>query len=383
MQRVYLDNASTTKIDQEVCEAMLKHITSNYGNPSSLDKYGREAKVAIEQGRKKIADILSVSPSEIFFVSSGTEGNNMSLYCSIHTFNIKHIITSHLEHYSVLNTINFLSQKFNVKVSYVDLDESGHINYKSLDNLLMKSKHKALVSLMNANNEIGNITDIKQVGDICKHHDAIFHCDMVQTIGHYEQNLQSLNVHMATASAHKFHGPKGIGFIYINGRFSIVPFIYGGGQERNMRAGTENVYGIVGMGKALEITHRDRQKNRSKILNLKKLLIDKLMASVTGLKFNGDSQNLTNSLYSIVNVKFPKFSGDDMLVYNMDIGGVSVSQGSACNSGSNVKSHVIQHLNGNDDTGTSLRISLSKYNTPEEIDYTCELMKDILQRGIA
>jgi cysteine desulfurase len=382
MKRIYLDNASTTMVDQEVYEAMLPYIINNYGNPSALDKYGRQAKVAIEQERKKIADIFNTSPANIFFVSGGTEANNMALYCSVHSFDVKNIITSPLEHLSVLNTLKFLANKFKINLNYVEIDSKGHINYENLDTLLSKLKGKTLVSLMHANNEIGNITNIEYVGGLCSKYEAIFHCDMVQTIGSFKIDFEALNIDIATASAHKFHGPKGIGFIYINNKISLLPLLYGGAQERNIRAGTENLYGIIGMGKALEISHKDMVKNKTKILSLKKCLIDNLILTLPEIEFNGDCNNLQSSLYSILNIRLPKFAGDDMLLYNMDIGGISVSYGSACTSGTNIKSHVIDALDSNKtDNRVSLRISMSKYNTEDELMYTCKFIQSIIDRS--
>lgn len=377
--RIYLDNASTTKLDIEVYETMLPYIHNYYGNASALDKYGRQAKVAIENARKSIANLLNVSPSEIFFVSGGTEANNMAIQCSIYNHNITDIVTSPIEHLSVINPIIFFANKFNIKIHYVKLDSKGNIDYNHLESIISNRNRNYLVSLMHGNNEIGNITYIKLVSIICTQYKAILHSDMVQTMGYYNNNLKDLNPSIATASAHKIHGPKGIGFIYIKEGTLNVPLFHGGSQERNMRAGTENISSIIGLAKALEISFRDTEQNKAKLVRLKKLFIKTIKNLIPDVFFNGNSEDLINSLYSLLNIRLPYFGGEDMLLYNMDIGGVSVSHGSACSSGSSIKSHVLEHLYNNNNA--NLRISFSKYNTEEEVEYACKLIHDIINRN--
>lgn len=373
--QVYFDNAATTPLDKEVFEAMVPYMLEHYGNPSSTHSHGRKVRSAIEKSRKKVADLLNASASEIFFTSGGTEADNTAIRCSIETYDIKHVISSRIEHHAVLHTIEKLEKEGKIKISYVDLDDKGHLKLDHLQSLLEKNQ-RSLVSLMHANNELGNIYDIQQIGEICEIHDAIFHSDTVQTIGHYKINLKDFKVNCIAGAAHKFHGPKGAGFLYVKSNYKICPFIHGGAQERNMRGGTENVYGIVGLAKALEIAHRDMEEHRSHIQHLKDRMIGKLRAAIPGLYFNGDSANPEKSLYTVLNVSLPPNEDSDMLLFNLDISGISASGGSACSSGSHLGSHVLAGIKADQGRG-AVRFSFSKYNTRDEVDYVVEKLTEL------
>ncbi len=367
---VYLDNAATTALSPEVLEVMLPYMRTMCGSPSSIHSHGREAKVAIEKARKHVAALLHVSPSEICFTSSGTESNNMALRGSVVASGIRHVITSPIEHHAVLRPLEKMAQAGQIQVHWVQIDAQGCLQYDHLEHLL-QTHERALVSLMHANNEIGNLNDIAQIGALCKTYGAIFHTDAVQTIGHCMLDFQTLPVHLATGSAHKFHGPKGVGLLYIRGGVQVAPLIDGGAQERNMRGGTENVPGIVGLGKALEIAHRDMQEDRQYVQGLKDRMIQRLQTRIPGVVFNGTSAHAEASLYTILSVSLPPSDSHDMLVFNLDIQKISASVGSACASGSHVGSHVLQAL-GTDQRRGTVRCSFSKYNTDEEIDYVVE-----------
>ncbi len=364
---VYLDNAATTPLAPEVLEDMLPYMRTICGSPSSIHSHGRQAKVAVERARKNVATLLNVSPSEIFFTSSGTESNNMALWGSVVALNIGHVITSPIEHHAVLRPLEKMAQAGQIKVHWVQVDAQGCLQYDHLEHLL-KTYDRALVSLMHANNEIGNFNDIAQIGALCQTYDAIFHTDAVQTIGHCMLDFQALPVHLATGSAHKFHGPKGIGLIYIRDGIQVAPLIYGGAQERNMRGGTENVPGIVGLSKALEMAHQAMQQDRQYIQGLKDRMIQRLKACIPNVGFNGISAHAEASLYTILSISLPPSDSHDMLIFNLDIRQISASVGSACASGSNVGSHVL-HALGVDQRRGTVRCSFSKYNTAEEVDY--------------
>lgn len=368
--KVYLDNAATTPLDEEVWEAMKPYITTYYGNPSSIHSHGREAKVAVERARKKVATLLNAAPAEIFFTSGGTEGNNMALRGSIEALGIKYAITSPIEHHAVIHPLEQLAREGKIQLRLVALDAKGHVRYEHLEHLLKKNS-RSLVSLMHANNEIGNLSDIVLIGELCKKYDAIFHSDAVQTISHFKHDLQALPIHCLVGSAHKFHGPKGVGFIYINSDVKIKPLMHGGTQERNMRSGTENVYGIVGLSKALEIGYRAMEKDCSYIQGLKDRMIQRLKENIPGIAFNGDSAHPEKSLCTVLNVSFPSVDDHGMFLFNLDIQQISASAGSACASGSNVDTHVLAALK-TDPQRSTVRFSFSKYNTAEEIDYTVE-----------
>lgn len=371
--KIYLDNAATTSIDKEVLQAMLPILEKQYGNPSSIHSFGREARAVIESSRKSIANLLKASPSEIFFTSGGTEANNMAICCSVRDLEIKHVITSSIEHHAVLHTLEQLEKKGLIKLSFVKLTDDGHIDLNNLEELLKKNE-RSLVSLMHANNEIGNLLPVKKVGELCETYNAIFHSDTVQTMGHYTHDLSQLKVHFLTCAAHKFHGPKGVGFLYINHKIKINPFIFGGAQERNMRGGTENVYGIVGLAKAFEIAYRDMEEHKNYIQSLKTYMIEKLTENIPGIRFNGDYNN--KSLYTVLNVSFPPSDFSEMLLFKLDIAGIAASGGSACSSGSEVGSHVLKSINASS-VRPSVRFSFSKFNTKEEIDYCVTNLKEL------
>ena len=374
--KVYLDNAATTQIDPEVIEVMLPILNNGFGNPSSIHSFGRESRSLVEKARKNVARHLNCTPGEIFFTSGGTEADNMAIRCGMIDLGINHAITSKIEHHAVGHTLEDLSSKGLIKLSYVNLDDKGNVDLEHLDELL-KTNQRSFVSLMHANNEIGNILSLEKVADICEKYDAIFHSDTVQTMAHYTFDLKTINIHFITGAAHKFHGPKGNGFLYINENVKIKPLIYGGGQERNMRAGTENVYGIVGLSKAMDVSYSDLEEHRKHIESLKIRMIEGLKKSIPGVEFNGESANIEKSLYTVLNVMFPQTDIGEMLFYNLDILGIASSGGSACSSGSNLGSHVLRNI-GSDMMRPSLRFSFSKFNTEEEIDYTINQLKSLL-----
>ncbi len=378
MKQVYLDNAATTALDPEVLAAMLPYMQTMSGNPSSLHAYGREAKVAIEKSRKSVAELLHAAPGEIFFTSGGTEGNNLALVGVVQGCNIKHIITSAIEHVSVLHVIERLTKHHSLQVHYVALHPDGEVNHQHLEELLQRYS-PALVSLMHGNNEVGTINDLLQIGNLCRQHGAIFHTDAVQTLGHYWWDLATLPVDILVGSSHKFHGPKGCGMVYVRDTLSIVPQIVGGGQERTMRAGTENIAAIVGFSHALEIAQHNMAAHREHILALKKYMIALLQAAIPDITLNGASGDLSGSLYTVLSVTLPMDKANDMLLFNLDIKGVAASAGSACASGSSLQSHVIARLYPAAAAVESvLRFSFSKYNTLAEIAYVVQTLQAIV-----
>ena len=375
MNRIYLDNAATTALDADVLAAMMPFLTEKFGNPSSIYSYGRETRMAIELARKTVAKILNVTPGEIFFTSGGTESANTAINASVRELGCKHIITSPLEHHATSHTIDNLVAEGSATCSTVKLIDKGHIDLKHLEELLAASTTRCLVSLMHANNEIGNLLKIKSVGELCQKYDALFFCDTVQTVGHYPMDLRHIPVHFISAAAHKFHGPKGIGILYINESIRIKPFIQGGAQERNQRAGTENVYGIVGLAKALEIATDRHEQDAAYIRGLKHYMAGRLKECFPGVCFNGDTEG--SSLYTVLNVGFPLNEKSEMLLYTLDMAGVCVSGGSACTSGANSVSHVIKALYGGESGQmVPIRFSFCRHNTKEEIDHVIEILKE-------
>jgi len=365
MNRIYFDNAATTAIDPLVLETMLPYLQDRFGNPSSIYSFGRETRLAIENARKSVAKILNAHPAEIFFTSGGTESSNTAITGSVCDLGCKHIITSAIEHHATLHTVEYLDNKDEVTVSYVNVLSNGHIDLQHLEELIAASNEKVLVTLLHANNEIGNITDLFAVGEICKKYNAIFHSDTVQTVGHFPFDLRNTPVHFITGSAHKFHGPKGVGLLYINENVQIKPFVHGGGQERNMRAGTENVYGIVGFAKALELATQNHEADSNYIRVLKLYMAEQLQEKIPGVQFNGDAFGTSN--YTVLNVSLPKSEKSEMLLMNLDMAGICASGGSACTSGAQQGSHVIRAFN-NDPNKVAVRFSFSKLNTKEEVD---------------
>jgi cysteine desulfurase len=376
MNRIYLDNAATTSLDKEVLDAMMPFLTNQFGNPSSIYSYGRETRLAIENARKTVAKILNAHPGEIFFTSGGTESNNTAIAAAIHDLGCSHIISSPIEHHAVLHTVEHYGCEKDVSYSFVKLTENGHVDLADLDEqLAAQSEKRCLVSLMHANNEIGNLLDIDATGNLCKKYNAIFHSDCVQTVGHYSIDLRKTPVHFISASSHKFHGPKGVGMLYVNDNVKIHPLLFGGGQERNMRAGTENLYGIVGFAKALELATANLEKDREYIQSLKTYMADRLKKTINGISFNGDAEG--KSLYTVLSAGFPKTEKSEMILFNLDINHICASGGSACTSGANQGSHVIRAIN-NDPNRVTVRFSFSKHNTKEEIDKVVEKLKELI-----
>ena len=373
--RIYFDNAATTSLAPQVLEVMIPFLTEKFGNPSSIYSYGRETRMAIEQARKSVAKLLNAHPAEIFFTSGGTESSNTAITAAVKDLGCKHIITSTIEHHATLHTVNYLNSIDAASVSYVKLLPNGHIDIDDLEKLLAASNEKTLVTLMHANNEIGNILDIYTVGNLCKLYNAIFHSDTVQTVGHFAFDLRNTPVHFITGAAHKFHGPKGVGVLYINENVRIKPFVHGGGQERNMRAGTENLYGIVGFAKALELATASYEDDAAYIGTLKYYMHEQLKKNIPGVAFNGDV--LGQSLYTVLNVSFTKTEKSEMLLFNLDINNICASGGSACTSGADAGSHVIRAINNNPNQ-LAVRFSFCKHNTKAEVDEVIKKLKEIL-----
>ena len=377
MNRIYFDNAATTSLAPEVLDAMMPFLTEKFGNPSSVYSYGRETKLGIENARKSVARILNCNPGEIFFTSGGTESTNTALNAAIRDLGCKHIITSSIEHHATLHTVEYLAHSGQAKLSYVKLTPEGHIDMVNLEELLANSPDRTVVTLMHANNEIGNLLDIKAVGELCRKYDAVFHSDTVQTVGHYPFNLKELYVHFLNGAGHKFHGPKGVGILYINENVHIKPYLNGGSQERNMRAGTENLYGIVGFAKALEMATEHYNEDSAHIQGLKSYMAEQLKANFQGITFNGDTNG--RSLYTVLNVSFPKTEKSDMLLFSLDMAGICVSGGSACTSGASSVSHVIKALhNGQSENMVPIRFSFCKKNTKEEVDTVIAKLKELV-----
>lgn len=373
--RIYFDNAATTALDKEVLDEMLPYLTEKFGNPSSIYSYGRESKIAIESARKSVANNLGARPSEIFFTSGGTESNNTAIKGAVYDLGCKCIITSAIEHHAVKHTVEYLHKHDGIALRIVKLLPNGHVDMEHLEALLSETDEKKLVSLMHANNEIGNKLHLGAVGKLCKKYNALFHSDCVQTVGHFPFNLQDTPVHFISASAHKFHGPKGAGILYIKEGLRINPSLHGGGQERNMRAGTENLYGIVGFAKALDNATRNFEKDSSYIQSLKTYLHQQLMEQFVGVSFNGDVEG--NSLYTLLSVNFPKNDKSEFLLYNLDMIGICASGGSACSSGAEQGSHVLRALNTSENNVT-VRFSFSKNNTVAEIDEVIEKLQALV-----
>jgi len=372
--RIYLDNAATTPIDPMVFEAMTPYFTEHFGNPSSIYSYGRENRLAIEKARKTVAAALHTHPSEIFFTSGGTESSNTAIFAAVKELGCTRIISSPIEHHATLHTCNFIAAKGDASLDFVNILPNGHVDLNDLEKKLSSSAEKTLITLMHANNEIGNLTNIKKIGELAQQYNAIFHADTVQTVGHFPINLSEINVDFITGASHKFHGPKGVGLLYINANNKVNPFIHGGGQERNMRAGTENIYGIVGFAKALEIAMQNHETEKKHIAALKTYLKTSLEENIKGIVFNGDPEG--ESLYTVLSVGFPKTEKSEMLLFNLDIRNICVSGGSACSSGANQGSHVINALQVPEQS--TVRFSFSKYNTRQEVDAVVEALKELV-----
>ena len=374
--RVYLDNAATTPIALEVIEVMIPILTNEFGNPSSSHFYGRQAKASIETSRRKIAKLLNCQPSEIIFTSGGTEADNMALYSSVHQMGVKHIITSVIEHHAIGHTAEAIEKEGLARVSYVKLDSKGNIDLADLKRLL-QTEDKTLVSLMHANNEISTLLPLQKVSQLCRKYDAFFHSDTVQTMGHYPFDLQELDIDFITGAGHKFHGPKGIGFLYINKKAKAEALIHGGAQERGLRGGTENIYGIVGIAKALELAYEDVAGHQNHVQGLKSYMIDQLNSIFDDIYIHGES-NPEKSLYTVLNVCFPKTDKTGMLLFTLDLKGVACSGGSACSSGAAKGSHVLEGINA-DPNRPNVRFSFSRYTTKEEIDFALKMIKEAFE----
>ena len=374
---IYFDNASTTKINPTVLEAMVKSMEEVFGNPSSTHSLGRKAKVTIESARNSIAKIMGCKPKEIIFTSGGTEADNAIIFNAINNLKVRRLISSPIEHHAVLDTIRKIEKDELAEVIWLKVDENGSISFDELEGLLKENKD-TFVSLMHVNNEIGNILDLHKIGSLCRKHNAIFHSDTVQGISHIKYNLSETPVDFTCASAHKFGGPEGVGFIYKREGVSFAKQLLGGEQERDFRAGTENIHGIVGMRKALELAYLHFEEAEKHIVELKSYLISSLKKEVGGIIFNGLSNDIENSVSTIVNIKLPLAKANKMLVFQFDLKGIAISEGSACSAGNNLGSHVIKELYPNKDIGSNIRISFSKENKKDEIDTFIKTLKELL-----
>lgn len=378
---VYFDNAATTPMRAEVISAMHEVMQTAYGNPSSTHGFGRAAKALLENARKSIAAHFNASAQEIIFTSGGTESDNMILRCAVKDLGVTTIISSPLEHHAILHALDQLEAE-GVTIHYVDHDADGELNYEHLETLLAQDTTKKLVTLMYVNNEIGNLLDVGRVGALCKEHSALFHSDAVQSVGHFKMDMQELPMDFFSAAAHKFHGPKGVGFSFVRKQTQIKPFILGGAQERGLRAGTESVHNVVGMQKALEIAYAQLEEERSHILQLKSRFITELKALFPDVQFNGKCSNMDASTYTVVNVGLPVPEDKaGLLDFHLDLKGVACSKGSACQSGSGKGSHVIGALQqkGSSDL-PALRFSFSGFNTEAEVAYVMEVLREFKER---
>lgn len=379
-KHVYFDNAATTPMREEVINSMMNVMKLNFGNASSTHSYGRSSKSLIEQSRKTIASFLNCSASEIVFTSGGTEADNLVLRSAVRDLGVTEIITSRIEHHAILHTVEALEKEYQVKISYVDIDDKGVIDYSHFENLL-QSTEKKLVSLMHINNEIGNKLDIQKVAQLCKSHNVLFHSDTVQSIGHYKIDLQHISIDFLAASAHKFHGPKGVGFAFIRKNSGLKASIFGGEQERGYRAGTESIHNIVGMAEALKISYNNLDSEQRYIQDLKTYFVECLKNRVPNVSFNGNCEDFDNSTYTLLNVCLPIApEKGSMLQFQLDLKGIACSKGSACQSGSNQNSHVLaQILDEEQMKRPSIRFSFSKFNTKKEVDYVIEVLREFIK----
>jgi len=381
MKKVYLDSAATTQMRDEVIDRMTNVMKEFYGNPSSIHSYGRSSKSLIENARKTIANILNVTAAEIIFTSGGTEADNLALNSAVRDLGVKRIITSKIEHHAVLYTVDQLKECYEIEVEYVNIDANGNVDLVHLEELLGNTEEKTLVSLMHVNNEIGNLLDVQKVGALCKEHKALFHCDAVQSIGHYNMDLRESLIDFTAVSAHKFHGPKGVGFAFIRKNSGLKPLIFGGEQERGQRAGTESVHNIVGLEEAFKLAYANLDEEKEYVSSLKKYFIEQLEENIPGVKFNGNCKDFTRSTYTLVNICLPIPPEKAlMLLFQLDLKGIACSKGSACQSGSDKGSHVLSaFLSDEDMSKPSLRFSFSRFNTKEELDYVITVLKEFMQ----
>jgi cysteine desulfurase len=377
---VYLDNAATTPIAPEVIEAMIPVLRDGFGNPSSSHSFGRKSKALLEVSRRSIAKHMNCQPSEVIFTSGGTEADNMALNSCVNEMGVTHIITSCLEHHAIGHTADAIEKSGKARVSCVKVDSKGNVDLADLERLL-QTKDKTLVSLMHANNEIGTLLPLKKVSEMCRKYNAYFHSDTVQTMGHYTFDLQDLDIDFITCAAHKFHGPKGIGFLYVNKTMKVGSMIHGGAQERGFRGGTENVYGIVGLAKAMDLAYEDVESHQKHVQELKSYMIDQFRSYFDDIQFHGEIEP-HNSLYTVLNVCFPRTEKAGMLLFTLDLKGVAVSGGSACSSGAAKGSHVLEGI-GADMTRPNARFSFSRYTTREEIDFAFEQVKSVFEKTLA
>ena len=377
--KVYFDNAATTPMAKEVIEEIKPYLHTYFGNPSSTHSFGRKTRNAIEISRKKIANFIGAENNEIIFTSGGTEADNMALRCAVTDLKVQRIITSKIEHHAVGHTAECLKESHNIELVYLDTDEFGNPSINQLKELLHNNT-KTLVSLMHANNEIGTLLPIEEVAWLCCQYDHVFfHSDTVQTMGHYYFDVKKLKIDFLVCSAHKFHGPKGIGFLYVNKNLNLNPIITGGSQERSHRGGTENLYGIIGLGKAMELAFTEIEDHQKQVSELKNYLKDELIKIDSRIKFNGEVQK-EKSLYTVLSVRFPKDICNSMLLFSLDIHGIASSGGSACSSGSNKGSHVLAEL-PDQENYQSVRFSFSRYNSKEEVDYTLGKIRSIISNS--
>lgn len=381
MQKVYLDNAATTQVRDEVIEKMQHALGEFYGNPSSTHSFGRSAKTAIEKARKTIAKYLNAHPSEIIFTSGGTEADNMILRCAVRDRGVQTIITSKIEHHAVLHTAEELEKEYGVTLLFVQLDETGNPDLNHLEQLLQQDDSKKLVSLMHVNNELGNIIDVNHIAKRCKEAGALFHSDTVQSVGHFPWDLEKCTIDFLTAAAHKFHGPKGVGFAYVRKNSGLKPLIVGGAQERGFRAGTEPFHNIVGLEEAFIAAYDNLEKEKEYVSGLKAYFVNRIKDEIPEVKFNGLSGDLTQSTYTLTNVRLPFDKQKSlMLLFHLDLKGIACSKGSACQSGSAKGSHVLSEILSEEELAKpSLRFSFSKYNTREELDYTINVLKEFAE----
>ncbi len=376
---IYLDNAATTPMAPEVVEAMIPILRNDFGNPSSTHSYGRSAKALIETSRRSISKHLNCQPSEIIFTSGGTEADNLALYSAV-KMGITHIITSCLEHHAIGHTAEAIAKEFNVRVSLVKVDYNGNVDLDELE-MLLNSEDKTIVSLMHANNEISTLLPLKKVSELCQKYNALFHSDTVQTMGHYAFDLSELKIDFLTCAAHKFHGPKGIGFLFARNTVKISSLIHGGAQERGFRGGTENIYGIVGLTKAMDLAYEDVTAHQTHVQALKDYFISELKAHFDDIEFHGEIDP-SKSLYTVLNVSFPITDKSSMLLFTLDIKGIACSGGSACTSGASVGSHVLTGINA-DMARPNARFSFSRYTTKEEIEFALEQIKAVYATTLA
>ena len=381
MRQVYLDSAATTQMHQSVIDKMVEVMNNNYGNASSTHFYGRASKTLIETARKTVAHYLNAQASEIIFTSGGTEADNLVLRSAVKDLGVTQIITTKIEHHAILHSVECLCDEFDTTITYLSVDDRGQIDFDELEQKLSEFEGKSLVTLMHVNNEIGNILDIDKVAEICRAHDALFHSDSVQSIGHYKLDVQKTKVDFLSAAAHKFHGPKGVGFAYVRKGSGLKGCIVGGSQERGLRAGTEAVHNIVGLEEALKHAYENLEKEKGYILELKSYFIEKLKENIPGVHFNGCCEDMENSTYTLLNVCLPLSSEQSMLLpFQLDLKGIACSKGSACQSGSNQNSHVLTEILDEEKLQRpSLRFSFSKYNTKEDIDYVVDVLREFLQ----